>query len=124
LERNGVEKHIDIPGGREVTILLPMDKSKVKPNDRPAIFDDPAKALSSLPSAGAEATLPSKLPVIYPSDYKDTALMYNYWHREKKFVCEDLNVATHLARNALGGGNLELAAALLSLQMPGSRKIR
>jgi len=110
LEKNGVEKPIGIPGGGKVTILLPMDKSKVNPNDWPAISGDPAKALSSLPSAEAEATLPSKLPVIYPSDYKDAALlMYKYWHREKKFVCEDLNVAIHLVRNALGGGNLDFS---------------
>ena len=126
LEKNGVEEQIDIPGGRKVTILLPTDKAKVNFKDRSAISDDAAKALRSLPSAKAEvATTPSsKLPVIYPSDYKDATPMYKYWHREKKFVCEDVNVATHLARNALGGGNLDLAAALLSLQMPRSRKFR
>ena len=119
LEKNGVEEQIDIPGGGKVTILLPADKN---PNDRPAISDNSVKQL--ITSAGAEATLPSKLPVVYPSDYKDATYMYKYWRREKKFVCEDTNVGKHLVRNALGGGNLELAAALLSLQMPRSRRFR
>ena len=124
LEKNGIEEQIDIPGGGKVTILLPMDKSTVNLNNRPAISDDTAKTLSALPTAEAEATLPSELPVIYPSDYKDATLMYRYWRREKKFVCEDINVAKHLARNAFGGKNLELATALLSLQMPRSRRLR
>ena len=128
LEKNGVEEQIEIPGGGKVAILIPVDK--VIPNNRPAIsetgdyFGGIAKALGSLPSVGAEITLPSKLPVIYPSDYEDRTMMFKYWHRQKKFVCEDINVATHLARNAFGGGDWEFAAALLSLQMPRSRRFR
>ncbi|KIM49839.1 hypothetical protein M413DRAFT_438957 [Hebeloma cylindrosporum] len=112
LEKNGVEEQIDIPGVGKVKVLVPTDKAKS------ASPDDAAK------SAISSMTVPSKLPVIFPSDYKDTTPMYKYWHREKKFVCKDANVAAHLAQNALGGGNLELTTALLSLPAPRSRKFR
>jgi pyruvate dehydrogenase phosphatase len=130
LEQNGVEEQTDIPGGGKVKVLLPMDEVKVDPNDQPAssrnedFLNDTAKVLGSLASAEGKPILPSELPVIYPPDYKDTTPMYKYWHREKRFACKDINAATHLARNALGGVDSDLGTALLSLQMPRSRRFR
>lgn len=40
------------------------------------------------------------------------------------FVVQDLNVATHLVRNALGGKNQEQVSALLTLPAPFSRRYR
>ncbi|KAH0565295.1 hypothetical protein GP486_001315 [Trichoglossum hirsutum] len=41
-----------------------------------------------------------------------------------RFVLEDENAATHLARNALGGSELDLMAGLLMLPTPNSRRFR
>lgn len=41
-----------------------------------------------------------------------------------RFVVEDRNVATHLIRNALGGGDRDMVCALLTLPSPYSRRYR
>jgi len=41
-----------------------------------------------------------------------------------RFVVEDNNVATHLIRNALGGGDRDMVCALLTLPSPYSRRYR
>lgn len=41
-----------------------------------------------------------------------------------RFVVEDKNVATHLIRNALGGGDRDMVCALLTLPSPYSRRYR
>ncbi|KAK4175957.1 phosphatase 2C-like domain-containing protein [Triangularia setosa] len=46
------------------------------------------------------------------------------WGGNDGFVVEDLNVATHLVRNALGGKNREQVSALLTLPAPFSRRYR
>lgn len=43
---------------------------------------------------------------------------------EKNFVIKDDNAATHLARNALGGGNEDLLRGLLTVPPPFSRNLR
>jgi pyruvate dehydrogenase phosphatase len=43
---------------------------------------------------------------------------------KNRFVVKDKNVATHLIRNALGGGNEEQVSALLTLPSPFSRRYR
>lgn len=43
---------------------------------------------------------------------------------EKNFVVLDENAATHLARNALGGGNDERLCGMLTPQPPSSRNVR
>lgn len=43
---------------------------------------------------------------------------------EKNFVVKDENAATHLARNALGGGNEDLLRGLLTVPPPYSRNLR
>lgn len=43
---------------------------------------------------------------------------------DQRFVVEDKNVATHLVRNALGGKDIEMVSALLSLPAPYSRRYR
>lgn len=61
------------------------------------------------------------LPVNLKED--DTG-MYRWWRAEKRFVNVDENAATHLTRNALGGADSDLTAALLSMTMPRSRRYR
>ena len=43
---------------------------------------------------------------------------------EKHFVVIDDNAATHLTRNALGGGNEEMLCGLLTVSPPYSRNVR
>lgn len=43
---------------------------------------------------------------------------------EKHFVVIDDNAATHLTRNALGGGNEDLLCGLLTVNSPYSRNVR
>lgn len=43
---------------------------------------------------------------------------------EKKFVVLDDNAATHLTRNALGGGNEDMLCGLLTVNAPYSRNVR
>lgn len=43
---------------------------------------------------------------------------------EKQFVVIDDNAATHLTRNALGGGNEDILCGLLTVSPPYSRNIR
>ena len=54
----------------------------------------------------------------------DTTPMYKWWRATKRFVNIDDNVAVHLARNALGGADRDLTAALLRLSSPRSRRYR
>lgn len=42
----------------------------------------------------------------------------------KHFVMRDENAATHLTRNALGGGNEDMLAGLLTVSPPYSRNVR
>ena len=55
---------------------------------------------------------------------EDGTALYKRWGAEKRFVNVDGNVATHLARNALGAANIDMAAALLSLRAPQARRYR
>lgn len=43
---------------------------------------------------------------------------------EKQFVVKDDNAATHLTRNALGGGNEDMLCGLLTVSPPYSRNVR
>ena len=67
----------------------------------------------------------SGLPVVCNKDSKaraDTsAVRYRQWGAEKKFVTVDANVATHLIRNSLGGGDKDLNEALLRMRSPRAR---
>jgi pyruvate dehydrogenase phosphatase len=54
----------------------------------------------------------------------DNTAMYRLWRADKKFVCLDDNAAAHLARNALGGANSDLADVLLNMTPPRSWKFR
>lgn len=62
------------------------------------------------------------LPVTLPE--RDTTVRYPQWAADKAFVNVDGNAATHLARNALGGADKDLAEALLSMTSPRSRTYR
>jgi len=55
---------------------------------------------------------------------KDDTVMYPWWRTKKRFVNIDANAATHLARNAFGGADSDLTAALLSMTLPRSRRYR
>ena len=64
-----------------------------------------------LPIAGRSAK-------VVKDDLDDGTTMYRRWRTKKQFVCVDHNAALHLARNALGGANQDLTAALLSMSPP------
>ena len=60
------------------------------------------------------------LPVVnLPAD--NGPVRYRQWSAKKLFVNVDGNAATHLARNALGGANADLAEALFSMRTPRAR---
>ncbi|KAJ7237747.1 phosphatase 2C-like domain-containing protein [Mycena haematopus] len=59
-----------------------------------------------------------------PVDLTDDKTHYAYWDVKKRFVNVDSNVARHLARNALGGADTDLHAALLSTPAPRARNLR
>jgi pyruvate dehydrogenase phosphatase len=71
-----------------------------------------------------EVLNPRDLPVagrsakVVQGDSDDGTTMYRRWRTKKQFVCVDHNAALHLARNALGGANQDLTAALLSMSPP------
>jgi len=44
--------------------------------------------------------------------------------KDDDFVVEDDNVATHLVRNAFGGGDHERLCAMTGVQSPTSREVR
>ncbi|KIL68447.1 hypothetical protein M378DRAFT_21950 [Amanita muscaria Koide BX008] len=54
----------------------------------------------------------------------DTTAMYNQWKTKKKFINIDSNVAVHLSRNALGGADRDLTAALLNMYHPYAEQFR
>ncbi|KDQ59928.1 hypothetical protein JAAARDRAFT_192379 [Jaapia argillacea MUCL 33604] len=64
--------------------------------------------------------LPSELPVENSGEVK---VRYRQWCAAESmaFINVDSNAATHLVRNALGGADADLTAALLSLRSPRSR---
>ena len=62
------------------------------------------------------------LPVTLPEH--DKTVRYPQWAAKKTFINTDTNVATHLARNALGGADTDLAKALLSMRAPRARTYR
>lgn len=64
---------------------------------------------------------PPELPVTWPEDYEDSTSRYKQWNTVKKFINTDANVATHLIRNAIGGADEDLLAALMSMRSPRSR---
>ncbi|KAI0648506.1 phosphatase 2C-like domain-containing protein [Trametes meyenii] len=74
------------------------------------------------PGADPLPVVPSELPV--PQTERDGTVRYRQWGAEKRFVSVDENAATHLLRNALGGADSDLAAALLSMKAPRSRVYR
>jgi pyruvate dehydrogenase phosphatase len=62
------------------------------------------------------------------ADGQKTPIRQQQWGvqggENQRFVVEDKNVATHLARNALGGKNTEMVCALLTLPSPYARRYR
>lgn len=62
------------------------------------------------------------LPVTLPEH--DRTVRYAQWAAKKTFINTDRNVATHLARNSLGGADTDLAKALLSMRAPRGRTYR
>ncbi|KAH9890462.1 phosphatase 2C-like domain-containing protein [Cubamyces lactineus] len=72
-------------------------------------------------NGGAPLTLP-EIPV--ERQEEDQTVRYRQWGTEKRFVSVDENAATHLLRNALGGADTDLTAALLGMKAPRSRTYR
>ncbi|KAK7679593.1 hypothetical protein QCA50_017304 [Cerrena zonata] len=59
---------------------------------------------------------PDELPVQPKGNHSNDGPRYGQWNAKKEFIKIDDNAATHLIRNALGGSNTDLAAALFSLR--------
>ncbi|KAI9852868.1 MAG: hypothetical protein M1838_004427 [Thelocarpon superellum] len=63
-----------------------------------------------------------------PDNGQRTPIRQQQWgvsgDEDKRFVVEDLNAATHLVRNALGGRDRDTVCALLTLPSPYSRRYR
>ncbi|KAF8957764.1 phosphatase 2C-like domain-containing protein [Flammula alnicola] len=100
LEENGTKERVSMPDGTVREVMVPLSSSTPS-----------SSAIIGSASASRRQTktyAPSELPVVYPADYKDKTTRYKYWRKEKKFVCEDNNVAAHLIRNALGGAHTDL----------------
>ncbi|KAJ7718200.1 phosphatase 2C-like domain-containing protein [Mycena maculata] len=73
-----------------------------------------------LDSSNPPEDLPTDLAVTLPEDLPvdlkdDKSVMYRRWNVPKRFINEDVNPATHLARNATGGADTDLRRALLQL---------
>ena len=66
---------------------------------------------------------PQALPV-WASESRDDTVRYRQWNADKRFSCMDENPATVLLRNALGGADRDLTAALLSIKTPRARSYR
>ena len=82
-------------------------------------FSPPALPVEPAPASSAAAAAPpyaGKSPH-RPEQWQMTAGV-------ERFVLQDDNVATHLARNALGGSEHDLTAGLLMLPTPNSRRFR
>lgn len=61
---------------------------------------------------------------IFNEDEQRSGQKTPYTQSKKQFVCQDENVATHIIRNALGGGDTNRLYGLLSLPYPMSRSYR
>jgi pyruvate dehydrogenase phosphatase len=72
-------------------------------------------------NGGRGVLAPSELPIKYSEEYQDVTVRHRQWNVKKRFVTTDENVATHLIRNALGGADEDLVAALLSMCSPRAR---
>lgn len=72
--------------------------------------------------AGQTGCPPSALPVKFQDEQSKVQDRYQTdWNAEKRFVNVDRNAGTHLIRNALGGADGDLAAALHSMRSPRRR---
>lgn len=87
------------------------------------------ESASLFQTSNSSFVTPRELDIIdreaLPVDMKpDHTKMYAWWHSEKRFVNLDDTMAAHLARNALGGANIDLTSALLTLEPPRARRYR
>jgi pyruvate dehydrogenase phosphatase len=62
------------------------------------------------------------LPVVRMD--RDTTERYKWWGAQKRFVNLDENAAAHVARNALGAADVDVAASLLAMRAPQARAYR
>ncbi|EIN07900.1 protein serine/threonine phosphatase 2C [Punctularia strigosozonata HHB-11173 SS5] len=68
---------------------------------------------------------PKHLPVVADEEsLEGPSVRYRQWNTKQRFVNVDSNAATHLIRNALGGSDQDLLAALLSMGSARSRVYR
>ncbi|EED80081.1 predicted protein [Postia placenta Mad-698-R] len=78
-----------------------------------------------LPQSDTSSVMPKDLPVLIEDDedapVEESTVRHRQWGAEKRFANADGNAATHLLRNALGGADQDLTAAILSLRSPRSR---
>ncbi|KAF8957758.1 phosphatase 2C-like domain-containing protein [Flammula alnicola] len=123
LEENGTKEHVVTEDGDQREVMLPKPPVGALPGPAAAISGSAVSPTTDANSQTMEKSYaPSDLPVMYPADYEDKTVMYKHCRKEKRFVCEDDNVAAHLVRNALGGAHTELREALL--QRPSVTKLR
>ena len=79
-------------------------------------------------SAPELAQAPNAIPILEVSNRRNPNPNMAYTDiqaaDEKQFVVMDDNAATHLTRNALGGGNEDMLCGLLTVNPPYSRNVR
>ncbi len=107
------------PRDNEVVAIYDSETSSMmrSPSQTPAV-------VSSMTSILRKDTFEGQDLPVRSSGKKDDTFMYRMWRTPKTFVNVDRNVAQHLARNALGGGNRDLMYALVAMNMPRSRRYR
>ena len=84
--------------------------------------------IRKMPSAPARAQAPNATPMLEISSRRNPNPNAAYTNiraaNEKQFVVLDDNAATHLIRNALGGGDEDKLCGLLTVNPPYSRNVR
>ena len=85
---------------------------------------DPSEEINPPNLAAAPTPLPNHGTNIHKSSDRTIAYSETPSANEKHFVVKDENAATHLARNALGGGDEDRLCGMLTPQPPYSRNIR
>ncbi|CAA7260844.1 unnamed protein product [Cyclocybe aegerita] len=105
LEEQGIKELVGDSPGPQREVMIPWTRRTL------------SEFAASSPFLKESTFSPEDLPVIYPEGYEDRTTKYKSWKAEKRFisVAKDLNVASHIARNALGGADRELAEALYQI---------
>jgi pyruvate dehydrogenase phosphatase len=91
----------------EIVGLVGLWLNKHPPHKRPFAIEKFVPITVPIDEVIERESLPVRLK-------DDTTVMYPQWKAPKRFINVDLNVATHLGRNAMGGANSEVREELLN----------